>query len=88
MTGNKVLLHGGPCHGMEVVWGGCDELRMVKCLRGFAPWPSTQEIPVMDHVIYRPSIDSPSIFVFSPRATVVTEANCNQVPVASGHPYR
>lgn len=65
MFRKTVLLDGGPCHGMNVAWDGSSELRMVKCLKGFAPWPRNSAPPLIESELYQGSIDSPSIFLWA-----------------------
>ena len=59
MKRETVLLHGGACAGMQVLWQAWDEIRMVKCLDGHAPWPANADNPALEYEIYRPSLDSP-----------------------------
>lgn len=65
MFRKTVLLDGGPCHGMNVAWEGGSELRMARCLKGFAPWPRNAAPPMVESELYRASIDSPSIFLWA-----------------------
>ena len=83
MNRDTVLLSGGPCDGMTVAWEGWDEIRMVKCIGGYAPWPPQAGRTLMDHEIYRPSLDSPTIFVWAPLQTADTG-----VRAYAPHPHR
>lgn len=87
MTVKEVLLHGGPCHGANVIWAGGD-LRMVKCLQGYTPWPYDTASPLIDHELYRPSVDSPSIFVWVQLGKAEAPKTGPGMPFAAGHPYR
>lgn len=88
MKRETVLLHGGACAGMQVLWQAWEELRMVKCLDGHAPWPRNADNPALEYEIYRPSLDSPTVFVWVPRGTVAIAENAASTPLGSGHPYR
>jgi hypothetical protein len=77
----SVQLHDGPCHGMSVIWDGSNEVRMIKCRQGYVPWPSKAGPPLIESEIYRPSVDSPSIFVWA-KGTSSTAENCS-APSAS-----
>ena len=75
MFRKTVRLHEGPCHGMSVIWESGHELRMIKCMEGYVPWPSKAAPPLIESETYRPSIDSPSIFVWG-KGTSPTAMNC------------
>lgn len=85
MFRKTVLLDGGPCHGMSVVWDGGSELRMVRCLKGFAPWPRNAAPPLVASELYRASIDSPSIFVWADGAHS-TARHCPALDNAEAEP--
>lgn len=88
MKRETVLLHGGACSGMQVLWQAWDEIRMVKCLEGHALWPANGGDPALEYEIYRPSLDSPTIFVWVPRETITIAENEASTPLGSHHPYR
>lgn len=63
---------------MAIASQGGDRVLMVKCREGYALWPTSAGAPMLDSELYRPSIDTSSIFVWVKKANAMATAGMSR----------